>query len=333
MKKRYWFLGIILLLVLVYLLGPKKTYPAFDANLPIIEVKLEDLDAYISNKEAQINNLKPNNESQIIWADSVRKTAYSIVYLHGFSASPMEGAPVHLQTAARYGCNMYLHRIKGHGINDSTSFVNLTPGDMIDAAKEALVIGEKLGEKVILMSASTGSTLSIYLATEHPDKIEAMLMYSPNIDLAMSSSRMLTKPWGLPLVRWMAGGNIRQMQDTEGEAANYWTTRYHIAGLVALRELVDRTMTDERFKALKTPFFMGYYYEDEENQDSAVSVAAMRDFFTKVSTPTEKKVELAFPKAKAHVITSKFRSQDLEGVANATYQYMEEVLGMHPVSK
>ena len=40
------------------------------------------------------HRLKPDNEARIVWADSSRqKTAYAIVYLHGFSASLGEGDP------------------------------------------------------------------------------------------------------------------------------------------------------------------------------------------------------------------------------------------------
>ena len=61
----------------------------------------------MQSEEAK-HKVKPNNEAKIIWADSNhQQTDYAIVYLHGFSASQMEGDPVHRNIAKQFHCNLY----------------------------------------------------------------------------------------------------------------------------------------------------------------------------------------------------------------------------------
>ncbi|MEO0471954.1 MAG: alpha/beta hydrolase, partial [Bacteroidota bacterium] len=106
MKKRYWFLLVILLIVGTYMAGPRASFPKVAPETPSVPMDIVDLEPFIQKREAGIDNLKPNNQARIIWADSVRKTEWAVVYLHGFSASPMEGDPTHREFAARYGCNL-----------------------------------------------------------------------------------------------------------------------------------------------------------------------------------------------------------------------------------
>ena len=167
LKKALKFLALLLLvLTIIYFLGPKANqYPEFDGKINAIDIPLGQLDQYIAEQESKVANKKPNNHSRLIWADSIKKTEYAVVYLHGFSASPMEGDPIHQEFASRYGYNLYIPRLAGHGIDSKESFVDLTPKALIESAKEAIAIGRLIGEKVILMSCSTGSTLSCLLYT------------------------------------------------------------------------------------------------------------------------------------------------------------------------
>ena len=124
------------------------------------------------------------------------------MYLHGFSASPMEGDPLHRELAERYGANLYLPLLSGHGLDNPESFKDLMPRDLIMSARRAITIGTALGKKVILMSCSTGSTVGTYVASYNPDLIHAHLMYSPNIDLKDKKSRLIVNPWGLQMARY-----------------------------------------------------------------------------------------------------------------------------------
>lgn len=272
--------------------------------------------------------LKNNNEARTIWADSVGKqTEYSIVYLHGFSASPMEADPIHRNIAASYGCNLYMARLKGHGTNNADAFEKLSPKDLVQSAKEAVAIGKKIGKKVILMSCSTGGTLALYLSANDPEII-ANILFSPNIALADPNSALLTGPWGLQLARLFIGGKYREWKPENDSVAQYWTTKYRVEGIIALKQLLNMTMNDEIFSKVKQPVFMAYYYKNEKEQDQTVSVAAMLSMFEKLGTPADKKVKKAFPDAGVHVICSKWQSKDLKNLESSVMAFMEKTLGI-----
>ncbi len=326
-KKRYL---VPILAVLGFSFGPKPDFPDFDGTVAPLEIPLQELDSYVAEKESKVANLKPDNQARIIWADSIRRTPYSVVYIHGFSASPMEGDPIHLEFAERYGCNLYLARLAGHGIEDSEAFANLTPKQMVDSAKEALAIGRLLGEKVILMSCSTGGTLSVYLTAKNPDLVDAQILYSPNIDLESSMSELLVWPWGLQIAR-MVQGDYRSFTPPPGAEA-YWTTSYRTEGLLALKYLLKQTMNDHNFSAIHQPLFAGYYYKNEEERDHVISVEEIEHFFDQVQTPDEQKRLVAFSNVNTHVIPNHFNSQDLASVREATFSFADEVLGMPPVA-
>ncbi len=324
--KKWWLIPIAL--IVIYLLGPKVKFDPFDPKIEASDLSLYDLEDYLLQQNKQVVNLKPNNQSRILWADSIRKTTYSVVYLHGFSASPMEGDPVHREFAQRYGANLYIPRLAGHGIQDEKSFENLSPGDLIESAKEAIAIGQLLGEKVILMSCSTGSTLALYLAAKNPDLVHAHLLFSPNIDLYAGSSALLTMPWGEQLTNVLMGDSrsITSMKGTEME--QYWTTTYHTKGIIMLKYLIEHTMTEDILSKVKQPYLLGYYYKDDENFDDVVSIEAMQWFNGISATASDKKRMVAFPDVAAHVMVSALQSKNLEQVRKVTFEFAEQVLQM-----
>jgi hypothetical protein len=116
-------LFILVVLGIVYFLGPHPAKPVYNSSLPEVPATAAALKNYISTQEAQ-HKLKPDNEARIVWAnDSIKqKTAYAIVYLHGFSASQEEGNPVHRNIAKQFGCNLYLTRLSQHGIDTTEHY-------------------------------------------------------------------------------------------------------------------------------------------------------------------------------------------------------------------
>lgn len=332
MKKRYLipllFLGVLLV---GFLAGPKPDYPEFTSKIEPLDLAFENVASFVSQKHKNTKNLKPNNASYLVWADSIpQKTKYSIVYLHGFSASPKEGDPIHEELAERYACNLYVPLLAGHGIDDKESFKNITPKDWIDSAKEAIAIGNIIGEKVIVMSCSTGGTLSAFLTAENPDLIDAQMTYSPNIDLANDASELFTLPWGLPLLQQVMGSKYRQV-NLPPSCAPYWTMEYRLEGLIALKSLIESTMSEETFAKIEQPLFVGYYFKNEEKQDQTISTAAIRNYVANVNTPADQKVEKAFAEGK-HVLLSDLQmpDEDLAKVREETFKFVENVLELQP---
>lgn len=333
MKKRYLIpLSLVGILALTFAVGPKPDYPDFTGKVEALDLPFAEVEKYVAEQYQNIPNLKPDNAGYLLWADSIpARTEYSVVYLHGFSASPKEGDPIHEEFARRYGLNFYAPLIAGHGIDDKESFKNISPKDWIDSAKEAIAIGNIIGEKVIVLSCSTGGTLSAYLAAENPDLIWAQMTYSPNIDLDDPSSEMLTLPWGLPLAQQVTGSEYRK-PNFPPSCYPFWTTEYRLEGIVALKELVEQTMTSETFNKIKQPLFVGIYYKNEEQKDHVISTDAVREFFAGVQTPEDKKTLHEFAEG-GHVLLSSLQMSDLSEVRKETYRFAEEVLGLSPVAQ
>jgi len=318
-------------LMIIYMVGPAVEAPALDPHLDELNISVEEVDDYVRGREQSVRSLKPDNEARIIWAgEEGERTPYSIIYLHGFSASPAEGRPVHQATAKRYGANLYEARLYGHGIEDKQAFIDATGEQLLESAKEALAIGELIGDSVIIMSCSSGSTLALYLAAHHPE-VHSLLVYSPNIEFAKPGSSMLTKPWGLQLARVMMRGKYRSFENPSEEMQEYWTCKYRLEGLVYLKKLVETTMTANTFKHIHQPLFMGYYYKNETEQDDIVQVSEMLTMFGEIATPNKMKRKRAFPEATNHVILSDITSQDVEGVLIETFDFCEDILGLEPV--
>lgn len=326
-------MGILLLLIITtYLLGPRVVYPAVNTKPLSFDIPIETLDSYLESVESEVLDIKPGNEAKIIWADSTKtKTEYSVVYLHGFSASREEGHPVHVNFAKRYGYNLYMPRLYDHGRDTKDMFKEMLPGQLVNSAKEAIAIGRLLGDKIILMSCSTGGTLAALLAPEDPS-IHSMVMYSPNIDVYDPTSELIIRPWGKQMLEMVLGGEHNHINYSD-EAKKYWAETYHSDGLLALKYLIEEEMDEDLFSRIKIPVYMGYYYKDEEHQDKVVSVPRMLEFFDQLGTKENLKRKNAFPDAGRHVITSHVFSKDLENVQKESYKFAEEVLGLEPVMK
>lgn len=327
MKKILTIIFVLVVLVFIaFLAGPRSSYEPVDARMPSFKMNIAQLDQFIAQQEAKIPNIKEDNQGRIYWNDSVpKRTAYSLVYLHGFSASQEEGDPVHRQIAHRYGMNLYIPRLEGHGLDTKESFGDLNPKNYMDSAKEALAIGQILGEKVVVMSCSTGSTLAIYLAAEHPELVSSLILYSPNIDLFDPKSSMLTGPWGQEILTKLNGGDYR-FNAYDSLSAQYWNNEYKVTGLIAVKDLINQTMTKETFTKIKQPVFLGCYYKDDEHQDHAVSVKAMDNFFQSISTPAEQKKMIKFPDVSGHVFVSYVKSKDYLVAIDSTTAWIDKVL-------
>jgi len=320
------FLLIIVLLVIVYIAGPHPKTPMYSSVLPAIPADASSLETYIAANEAR-HKLKPNNEARIVWFDSSKtKTDYAIVYLHGFSASQEEGRPIHTNIAREFGCNLYLSRLAGHGIDTIQPMINLTADELWESAKQALQIGKQIGKKVILMATSTGGTLALRLASQYPNDIVALVLLSPNVAINNDKAYLLNNPWGLQIARLVTGSHYVTGTDSRPIYKQYWYWHYPLESLVQLQELIETSMTKEVFENVKQPTLMLYYYKDEKHQDSVVSVPAMLRMYGELGTPANQKIKEAMPDVGDHVLGSYIKSKDLLEVQQAVEQFMQKKL-------
>lgn len=319
---------LLLIVTAVYFLGPNPSTPVYTNTLPAVPAEASALEQYIAANEAQ-HKIKPENEARIIWANDTakQKTEYAIVYLHGFSASQEEGAPVHKAVAKKFGCNLYLARLAEHGIDTTETMQNLTAEKYWETVKQAYAIGKQLGNKVILMGTSTGGSNALQLAANFPD-VYAQVLLSPNIAINDPNAWLTNNPWGLQIARLVKKSNYHITSDQRDIYKAYWYSKYRLEAIVNLQEYLETVMTKETFQKVKQPTLLLYYYKDDVHQDKVVKVSAMLQMFNELGTVDGQKRKTAMPNTGDHVIGGYIKSNDYQGVETEITKFMIEVLNI-----
>lgn len=344
MKKRILKIGrivitslvaLIALGLIIFFLGPEPAKPNFEMPHFDNVASLTALEQEIDASEKQVQGLKAGNAANIVWADSTKKekTKIALLYLHGLGASYREGSPVNINIAKTFGCNIFLARLAEHGTElGDTNFLNFTAEKYVESAEKALHIAKQLGDSVVIIATSGGAAMSLFLASRHPE-IKGLVTYSPAVRIARPEAKLLAGHWGLQLSRFVTGKNHNDFVFRNPEQRFFWTNHQRFEGIIQFSVFLKYAMTPETFSKVKCPFFMAYYYKDEENQDKVVSVAAMKEMYGQLGTPPQYKREIAFPNADAHVITSDLTTKDWKNVELASMQFMQDMLGMSPKYK
>lgn len=333
MKKIFWvFLAIVGIGAIVYALGPKPDKVTIDPNTGALMDPTGFNPNYvqeaIERSQSELN-IREGNSSQLYWADSLgRKTKFVLLYLHGFSASPEEGQPICGDFAKRYGMNMYAPLLAEHGLVEDEPMLHFTAEKYIESAKQALRLARLMGDSVIVMSTSTGSTAALFLASGK-NEIHSLICYSPNVEIYDPKSSLLAGPWGIEIARLVKGGNYHEWEAPAG-AEQYWHLKYRLESLVELQRLVEGTMTNSTFEKIDVPTFLGYYYKNEAEQDDVVSVPAALSMYDELASLNKRKV--AFANVGVHALASKYFSKDLESVERETNRFAVEVLGIEPAT-
>lgn len=323
------FLLVIVLLVVLYYAGPRLPRIPLNTELPDISVSPDSLEAYVWGKDAELP-VKPGNGGEIVWADTVGKTTpYVLLYLHGFSASRYEGFPITHDFIKEFGVNAYLPRLAAHGLDVPEPLLDMTPVNLYNSAKEALVIAHKLGQKVVIMATSTGCTLALMLAADYPRLVDGLILYSPNIQIKNNFAPLLSGPWGLQIARLFHGGKYYISSDApDSEDCKYWYCRYRVEAQVYLQQLLDMRMNRKEFARVHQPVFLGYYYKDEKHQDQTIEVKAALRMFDELGTPANRKMKVAFPNAGVHVIACGLSSKAIPEVRQKTFEFARQMLGI-----
>ena len=166
------FIGRILLALIVvgitmWFLGPYEDTSfetTFDESL-----LADDVDAYFKSQEIPILNIRENSEKSVICAvNEEAKTPLSVVYLYGFSASSQEIRPVPDDVASALGANLVYTRFQGHRRDNSAAIADGTVTGWMADVVEALTVARRIGDKVLILSTSTGGTLTA-LALHKPE--------------------------------------------------------------------------------------------------------------------------------------------------------------------
>jgi esterase/lipase len=227
-------LGLLVAVVIVFLLGPR-----VEVDTTITSVTLPaDLDAYLAESEAAFADLIPGSEKRIVWAGAAgEKTPLSIIYLHGYSATRQETAPLAEELAAALGANLFETRFAGHG-RTGDALAAASVNDWLNDTVEALEIGRRLGDEVIILGVSTGATAATWLAAQPGmDDVHAFILLSPNYAPADGTAEILTWPWAERIAVALIGPE-RSWQGNNALHERYWTNSYPTGALLPMMGLV-----------------------------------------------------------------------------------------------
>src|SRR5262245_29561336 len=158
----------IWLVTLAALAGPLFPFTPRPSDIADAVVLAPDVDVYLREREAQQPDVKPELAKTIVWNEPTtrNRTPLALVYIHGFSASRRDITPVVETLASALHANAFLTRLAAHGSASAAAFATITAQDWLDDAREALAIGYRIGERVVLIGTSTGALLATMAALE-----------------------------------------------------------------------------------------------------------------------------------------------------------------------
>jgi len=228
---------IIVIFIVVFLAGPRTKIDSEVESLSIPSDPAE-LEQYLTESESRYADIVPGTEKTIIWANAEKtKTPISIVYIHGFSASRQETAPLSDEIAAQLGANLFYTRLSGHG-RTGAAMTEPTVSDWLNDTNEAFEIGKRLGDKVIVIGVSTGGPLAAWLAEQpNTDEALAFILISPNFAPYDHTAEVLTYPWAKQFAPLILGAEYSWTPQNDRHA-QYWTHTYPSTALVTMMGLV-----------------------------------------------------------------------------------------------
>jgi esterase/lipase len=283
-----WFIYLFLGIVILIILGPRVR---IDTRIRTLSLP-DDLDTWLDEKESAFPNLTPGTEKRILWAGRPgEKTPVSIIYIHGFSASRQETAPVFERVAETIGANLFYTRLTGHGLGGE-ALAGPTVNDWLNDIWEAWKIGRQIGERVVVVGTSMGGALAAWLCSQVKDA-HVLVLLSPLFGSKDIRSRLVLWPWGAQIAKIMLG-RYRSFEPENPAHAKYWTCRYPsesilpVIGVVRLSEFLP-------YRKMKIPV-LGFYTD----RDDTISLFRLNGVFRRLGSSMKRLVKLE--EAEQHVL-------------------------------
>ncbi|WP_299598530.1 alpha/beta fold hydrolase [uncultured Tateyamaria sp.] len=250
---------LVLLIAGLWLFGPYEKAPL----TPTITEIGEDLDAHFATVESRFDDITPGTKKRIVWAgDAGAQTDWSILYIHGFSATSEEIRPVPDRIAETLGANLIYTRLQGHGRSSDALAEGTVQGWVNDLA-EGLTAARAAGTKVLILSTSTGATLVTATAQDADlmENVAGIILVSPNYGLSNPLAKLLSWPaaryWLPPLA-----GDRRSFKPRSEEHGLYWTTEYPSVAVMPMAALID-AVADMDHSTQTIPALFWYAQADE----------------------------------------------------------------------
>lgn len=263
---RAWFkglLGVVALLLALYWAGPRN---AFGPDEPTAReappAELAALDGWLAAREATFPDIRPGTAKGVVWHGAVgQRTPWSVVFIHGYSASRLEVAPLPDQVARALGANLFYTRLTGNG-RTAQAMGEATVQDWLADVVEAVRIGQQLGERVLVMGVSTGGTLGTWLALRPEGRaVSAYVFMSPNYGPKDKRSELINGPWGQQLALALEG-EMRGQPSSDPREELGWTNRHATQALFPMMALVKRVRESD-LAAFQTPLLVLYSLRDQ----------------------------------------------------------------------
>ncbi|MDH4049222.1 MAG: lysophospholipase [Gammaproteobacteria bacterium] len=268
-----------------------------------------DIEQWIQQREADVHRRTPivsDAEKRIRWANSDKhgKTAFAVVYIHGFSASRQEIAPLPELVADKIGANLFETRLAGHGLQTG-ALQQIRAEDWLADAAEAFAVGAAIGQRVIIIATSTGATLALAMAgREEMRSVSAIIMISPNFAPRDPNSEILTWPGGPQLARVLVGSTLSWEPRNELQG-RFWTTSYPLSAAVEVMRLVK--FTRSRLPMTLNADLLTLY----SSADIVVSTEATLDALARISARRNERIEITDSSDVArHVLVGNILSPD-----------------------
>ncbi len=221
------------------------TAPRQLQNNAVSVIPGSDLELWLKHREAAVHRrtpIIPDTEKRIRWANPYDRsfTDFAVVYIHGFSATRQEIAPLPEIVATQLGANLFETRLAGHGLQ-TLPLAGVSAEEWLADAAESLAIGGLLGRRIVIIATSTGATLALAMSgREEMKKVAAIVMISPNFSLRDTNAAKLTWPGG-PQIARLTLGETRSWTPYNDAHARSWSTSYPVAALVEMMRLVQFT--------------------------------------------------------------------------------------------
>ncbi len=235
----YGIAASLALMIAFLLLGPRPRVEPVTA-LPSLPENWQNI--HLEDKRLH-PDLRPDTEKRILWIDprTKAKTRLSLVFFHGYSASRDEINPILQRVGKELGANIYFSRLPGHGI----------PGDAMGQTdvqhwvEEGLLgwqFGKALGDKVVLVGVSTGSTLATWLSFQDHLGVDphGLILVAPNYGPKDPRSELMVLS-GARVWAPILGGTMRSWPADDAESLRIWTNPHPTVSVIPMMALVVHT--------------------------------------------------------------------------------------------
>ena len=249
----------VTIVLVIFWCGPR---PRLDPSLPDTQVPPQlgpqEIEVWLQEQEKKVPHLIEGTEASIIWAEEAATTDLCLMYVHGFSASRQETAPLADRIAARLKANLVYLRLAGHGL--SAGGMEAPAEAWLEDMRNGWELASRLGRRVMIIATSTGAPLSLWLAQAlgRREQLLGLIFLSPNFKIRRRGASILTLPWANYWVPWVLGReqgdsleekapeeNFPEGKSPEGRSPEetlvnkYWTSRYPTQAVIEMQKVLD----------------------------------------------------------------------------------------------